>query len=124
MDTADQNIHELLRAMGLTRVYRGYDYLFYILRRDQDEPQWLALGNKQMCLDVARAFATTSAGVDSALRTVIRTSWQRGPAALTGRATPDQRPPGLRPFLLRLRRLYRDGRWRALLPPEAAPQGR
>ena len=67
MDSIDRNIHELLRAMGLTRVYWGYDYLFYILRRDQDDPRWLALGNKQVCVDVARAFGTTPAGVDSAL---------------------------------------------------------
>mgnify|MGYP005849445305 CR=1 FL=1 len=29
MDSIDRNIHELLRAMGLTRVYWGYDYLLY-----------------------------------------------------------------------------------------------
>ena len=39
MDSIDRNIHELLRAMGLTRVCWGYDYLFYILRRDQDDPR-------------------------------------------------------------------------------------
>ena len=100
MDSIDRNIHELLRAMGLTRVYWGYDYLFYILRRDQDDPRWLALGNKQVCVDVARAFGTTPAGVDSALRTAIRICWHRGPGALTGQMMSGQRPPGVRPFLL------------------------
>ncbi len=115
MGPVDQNIHELLRTMGLTRLYRGYGYLFYILRRGQDEPQWLALENKHLCLDVARTFGTTAAGVDSALRTVIRACWRRAPSVLTGRTTPDQRPPGLKPFLLRMDRLCRDGRWLSLL---------
>lgn len=124
MDPLDQNIHELLRAMGLTRVYLGYDYLFYILRRNQEEPQWLALGNKQVCLDVTRAFNTTPAGVDSALRTAIRACWRRGPGVLTGQSTPNQSLPGLRPFLLRLSRLSRDDRWRSLLSPGPASPGR
>ena len=65
MGPADREIHELLRAMGLTRVYRGYGYLFYILRRGLDDPQWLVSGNKQVFLDTARAFA-------AALMTVSR----------------------------------------------------
>lgn len=104
MDAADQNIHELLRAMGLTRVYRGYDYLFYILRRDQDEPQWLALGNKQVCLDVARAFNTTPAGVDSALRT-------RHPHQLAAGTVSAHRPGHPRPAPA----------WAAALSPSHAP---
>ena len=115
MDSIDRNIHELLRAMGLTRVYWGYDYRFYILRRDQDDPRWLALGNKQVCVDVARAFGTTPAGVDSALRTAIRICWHRGPGALTGQMMSGQRPPGVRPFLLRLSQLCRNDCWRARL---------
>ena len=102
MDSIDRNIHELLRAMGLTRVYWGYDYLFYILRRDQDDPRWLAFG-------------TTPAGVDSALRTAIRICWHRGPGALTGQMMSGQRPPGVRPFLLRLSQLCRNDCWRARL---------
>lgn len=114
MGPADREIHELLRAMGLTRVYRGYGYLFYILRRGLDDPQWLVSGNKQVFLDTARAFAAAPNQVDSALRTAMRICWHRGPGPLTGRATPRQPLPGLRPFLLRLGRLCRQGDWRGL----------
>ena len=107
MDAAQRSIHQLLRDLGLTRVYLGYDYLFYILLRDQREPGWFSPVGKQLYLDVARAFSTTPAGVDSALRTAIELCWRRGPMELTGRLTPGQRTPPAAEFLAQLRRLCR-----------------
>ena len=114
MGPADREIHELLRAMGLTRVYRGYGYLFYILRRGLDDPQWLVSGNKQVFLDTARACAAAPTPGARARRPALRSCWPGGPGPLPGRATPRQPLPGLRPFLLRLGRLCRQGDWRGL----------
>ena len=70
-------IEDMLRSLGLTRSYRGYQCLVEGVLLAREEPRRLELVTKALYPHIARQCCLTVSGVDCAMRTAIRVCTSR-----------------------------------------------
>lgn len=78
-------IYQLLRTLGLSSTYRGYDYLAYAVYLCQKDRNYLLTITKWLHPEIARRFDTNAKCVERNMRTLITAYWQTGRGKLLGR---------------------------------------
>lgn len=74
----NKNIEKLLRQLGATGNYKGFQYLLHGITLSIDNPGLLTYIYKGLYVDVAKDFRTTVGCVERDLRTIKRIMWQYG----------------------------------------------
>jgi hypothetical protein len=75
-------LSDVLTKLGITRNYKGYNYLFYAMQLILNNPDRLLLITKWLYPDVAKHFETTPCSVERNLRAVTQMAWERNPHLL------------------------------------------
>lgn len=78
-------IYQLLRSLGLSSTYRGYDYLAYAIYLSLQDRNYLLAITKWLHPEIARHFNTNSKCVERNMRTLITAYWNTGRGRLLGR---------------------------------------
>ena len=84
-DEVEGHIEDVLRRLGISGSLFGRRYLAYAVRRAAVDPDLTLHITKELYLDVARRFDTTSSCVERSMRTAIARCWSGG-----GRETLDK----------------------------------
>lgn len=71
------NAEQLLRGMGVTRKLVGFRYVVFMVEQVMDDPDRIQLITKRLYPDTGRQFGVTAMSVERAVRTLIRTCWER-----------------------------------------------
>ena len=72
--TADR----LLRSIGASGRYTGFDYAVYMIEQVVDSPESIRLITKRLYPETARHFGVKPHSVEHALRTLISACWTHG----------------------------------------------
>lgn len=73
---------DLLRRLGVTENYKGFQYAAYAIALSAVDRNRLIQVTKQLYPDVAERFATNWSAVERNLRTVIAVAWKQNPSLL------------------------------------------
>lgn len=74
----NKNIERLIRQLGATGNYKGFQYLLHGITLSIDNPGLLTYIYKGLYVDVAKDFRTTVGCVERDLRTIKCIMWQYG----------------------------------------------
>ncbi len=73
---------QLLRRLGVTPEYHGFDYFLYALEICRSDPEARQLVTKWLYPDIAKRYGTTWGAVERSLRTAVKAAWRTDPALL------------------------------------------
>lgn len=71
-----EQIHQILRQLGLSANYLGFYQMAWAVRLAREEPERLLLVTKTVYPEVARQFRTNWGAVERNLRTAVRIIWE------------------------------------------------
>ncbi len=72
------DVYLLLRKLGITANYIGYQYLVRAIELVLDNQDNLLLITKNIYMTIAKEYGTKTCNVERALRTVVQVCWERG----------------------------------------------
>lgn len=75
-------IEDLLRMLGITKKYKGYRRISFILRLALDEEDRLEAITKELYMEAASELNCNWEAVEHSIRTVIKRAWKINPALM------------------------------------------
>ncbi len=93
------NTEQLLRSLGVNGTLKGFRYAIYMIDLVEQDPTATTLITKYLYPAAAKHFNVSAGAIERALRTVVRTCWEKGNRALleevAGRHLPTQPSNGV-----------------------------